>query len=78
MALIVLGGACSLGFGSATAVGNYADLPQQVVVNAEDIVTLKSAVSDIRELLQESNCLAIAEIDPSKNWRECLSTQGEV
>ena len=78
IALLALGGACSMGFGSAAAVGSYVELPQRVVQNQEDIAALKYAVNKITELLQESNCLAIAEIDPSKSWRECLTTQGEI
>ena len=78
IALVALGGACSMGFGSAAAVGNYIELPQRVVQNQEDIVSLKYAVNEITQLLRQSNCLAIAEIDPSKSWRECLTTQGDI
>ncbi len=77
MALIVLGGMFSLGWAGASQVGALKNLPEQVTLNQEDISTLKTAVAEIQELLQESNCLAIAEIDPSKNWRECLTTQGD-
>lgn len=78
IALVVLGGACSMGFGSATVVGNYVELPQRVLQNEEDISSLQHTVNEITELLRESNCLAIAEVDPSKSWRGCLTKQGEL
>ena len=77
LALVALGGACGTGFAGASLTENYKELPARVVQNEENIASLQGMVDEIKELLQESNCLAIAEQDESLHWRECINIKGE-